>query len=359
MPSLSANDRLRRFADLVVRIGANVQPGSEVFLRSDVAHLELARAVVDGAYQAGAAWVEVEWSDGPLKRSHVSHASLERLRRTRPWVLERTRAFAENRGVSIVLYGDPNPHLMDDVDPQKAAAFPVEEARAFQQAVQGQQLRWTIVPAPNPGWAQQVYGEPDTERLWEAVAMAMRLDEDDPVAAWRKRAADLMARGRALDALNLTEVHYRSEATDLTVGLVPGTRWTGGSMDDPDGVTYMPNIPTEEVFTSPDRHKADGEIALTKPVIINGRIVEGLRAIIENGRITKVSAMANEQAALAQLETDEGARSLGEVQLQLPVGGCCGRCVDTAEALIRDHLRPEHIHAASRSPVRMPEPALA
>jgi aminopeptidase len=315
MPSHSADNRVQRFADLVVHIGANVQPGSEVFLRSDVAHLELARAVVDSAYQAGAAWVEIDWSDGPVKRSQVAHASIERLTRTRPWVLERTRAFAENRGVSIVLFGDPNPHMMDDMDPHKAAAFPVEEARAFQQAVHGQQLRWTIVPAPNPGWARQVFGEPDTERLWEAVATAMRLDEDDPVAAWRTRAADLIARGRALDALSLTEVHYRSPATDLTVGLVPGTHWTGGSMDDPDGVTYMPNIPTEEVFTSPDRHKAEGEIALTKPVVINGRVVEGLRAAIENGRITKVTATANPEAALAQLETDEGARSLGEVSL--------------------------------------------
>ena len=312
---MQGNGRTGKFADLVVRVGANVQPGSVVFLRSDVAHLELARAVVESAYAAGAAWVEVEWSDGPIRRSAASHASIERLTQARPWVLERTRGWAAERGVSIVLYGDPDPHVMDGVDPAKAAAFPREEAVALQQAVHGQQLRWTIVPAPCPGWAEQVFGEPDVERLWDAVATAMRLDLDDPVAAWRARAAELGARGRALDALSLSSVHYVGPGTDLTVGLPPGARWTGGSMDDPAGVTYMPNIPTEEVFTSPDRREAYGSIALTKPVVINGRVVSGLRAVIDGGRIVEVSAASGIEAVEAQLSTDEGARSLGEVSL--------------------------------------------
>lgn len=315
MTGLSADTRLARFADLVVHVGANVQPGSEVWIRSDIAHLELARAVVESAYTAGASWVDIDWSDGPIKRSHVTHASIERLSSARPWWVERTKTWAERRGVSIMLYGDPDPHVLDGVDPAKAAAIPVEEALAYRQAVMGQQLRWTIVPAPNAGWAREVFGEPDTERLWDAVATAMRLDEDDPVAAWRKRAAELAARGRALNALGLTEVRYHGDATDLTVGLLPGTRWTGGSMDDADGLTYMPNIPTEEVFTSPDRLRADGEIALTRPVIINGRVVEGLRARIEAGRITAVTADAGAETVEAQLESDDGARSLGEVSL--------------------------------------------
>jgi len=312
---MSADARLKRFADLVVHIGANVQPGSEVWIRSDIAHLELARAVVESAYTAGAAWVEIDWQDGRIRRSQATHASIERLGKAKPWALEKIKSWAAAKGVSIALYGDPDPHVMDGVDPAKAATFPVEEALAYQTAVMGQQLRWTIVPAPNPGWAREVFGEPDVERLWDAVATAMRLDVDDPVAAWRERAAELSTRGRALDALELTEVRYRSEGTDLVVGLVPGTRWTGGSMDDADGVTYMPNIPTEEVFTSPDRQRAEGQISLTKPVIINGRVVEGLQVTISNGRITNVTAAAGVEAVEAQLGTDEGARSLGEVSL--------------------------------------------
>ena len=152
MPGMPENHRLERFADLVVRIGANVQPGSGVLLRTDIAHLEIARAVVERAYVAGASWVEVEWSDGPIRRSQLTHAGIERLTKTRPWVIERTKAWAAERGVSITLVGDPDPHLLDDVDPVKAAAFPMEEAMAMREALLGQQLRWTVVPAPNPGW---------------------------------------------------------------------------------------------------------------------------------------------------------------------------------------------------------------
>jgi len=144
------NDRLDRFADLVVRVGANVQPGSGVLLSTDVAHLEIARAVVERAYVAGASWVEIEWSDGPIRRSRLIHASIETLTRPRPWAMERTRAWAAGRGVSIRLVGDPDPHLLDDVDPAKAAAFPVEEALAYREAILTQQLRWTVVAAPNP-----------------------------------------------------------------------------------------------------------------------------------------------------------------------------------------------------------------
>jgi len=308
-------DRLSRFAELVVRVGVNVQPGSGVLLAADTAHLEIARAVVEHAYAAGAAWVEIDWTDGPIRHSQLTHASLETLTRPRAWAIERTKAWAAERGVAIRLTGDPDPHLFDDVDPAKAAAFPMDEAMAFQEALFGQQLRWTVVPAPNPGWAQEVFGEPDVERLWDAVATAMRLDEPDPVASWRERSAELSARGRALDALDLTEVHYRSAGTDLTVGLVPNSRWTGGGGDDPDGFGYMPNIPTEEVFTSPDRRRANGTISLTKPVIVNGQVVEGLTVTFSAGRITDVAAVSGAEAVRAELETDEGARSLGEVSL--------------------------------------------
>jgi aminopeptidase len=312
---MTDNDRLERFADLVVCIGANVQPGSGVLLGTDIAHLEIARAVVERAYAAGAAWVEVEWSDGPIRRSRLTHASIETLTKSRPWAIERTRAWAAERGVAIHLVGDPDPHLLDDVDPAKAAAVRLEEVLAYREATLIQRLRWTVVPAPNPGWAQEVFGEPDVERLWEAVATAMRLDEADPVACWRERAAQLATRARALNALELTEVHYRGAGTDLTVGLVPDSRWTGGSMEDPDGVTYMPNIPTEEVFTSPDRRRADGTISLTKPVIIGGQVVEGLKVTFSGGRITDVTAASGAETVRAQLDTDEGARSLGEVSL--------------------------------------------
>jgi aminopeptidase len=315
MTTLDPMVRLKRFADLVVRVGANVQPGSNVMLGTDVAHLEIARAVAERAYVAGAAWVEILWSDGPIRRSQLTHATIERLSQSRPWVLERTKSWAAGHGVSIALTGNPDPHLLDDVDPAKAAAFPLEEAMAGREALLGGKVRWTVAAAPNAGWATEVFGEPDVERLWEAVATAMRLDEADPVASWRERAAELIARASALDSLELTEVRYRGPGTDLTVGLMPGTRWTGGSLTDDGGLIYMPNLPTEEVYASPDRRRADGVISLTKPVIVSGQVVEGLKATFSGGRIADVTAAKGADAVRAQLDTDEGARSLGEVSL--------------------------------------------
>jgi aminopeptidase len=312
---MTAKDRLIRYADLAVRVGVNVQPGQTLVLDTDIAHAELARVIVERAYLAGAGWVDVRWSDGPVRLSAVTHASLETLTGARPWAIERYRSWATDGVCTLVLAGNPAPHLFAGADPVRAAAFPVAEAAARNEAVFGSQLRWSIVAAPNPGWAEQVYGTPDLERLWTDVSVAMRLDEVDPVASWRDRAAELAARAKALDALDLTEVHYVGDGTDLTVGLLPNARWTGGGMVDPAGVGYMPNIPTEEVFTSPDRRRADGRIRLTKPVIINGQVVEGLVVTFAGGRITDVAATAGEAAVLAQLETDEGARSLGEVSL--------------------------------------------
>jgi aminopeptidase len=312
---MTHEDRLIRYADLVVRVGVNVQPGQTLVLDTDIAHAEIARAVVERAYAAGAGFVDVRWSDGRTRLSAVTHASLDALTSARPWAIERYRSWVAEGVCTIVLAGDPAPRLFEGADPVRAAAFPVAEAAARSEAVFGAQLRWSIVAAPNPGWAEQVYGTPDVERLWSDVSVAMRLDEPDPVAQWRDRAATLAARAKALDALALTEVHYVAEGTDLTVGLVPDCRWTGGGLDDPQGVAYMPNIPTEEVFTSPDRRRADGRIRLTKPVVINGQMVEGLVVTFANGRITDISATAGEAAVRAQLETDEGARSLGEVSL--------------------------------------------
>jgi aminopeptidase len=309
------DELLQRFADLVVRVGVNVQPGQGVVLSADVAQVEIARVVVERAYAAGASWVEVLWSDAVARRSDLSHADLATLTADQPWALERTRGWAEDGIASIGLVGTPDPNLYLGIDPARVAAVRKQEMIARQQAVMSGRWRWTVAAAPNDGWATQVYGEPDVDRLWDVVARAMRLDEADPVGAWRERSAALAARCAALDALQISEIRYTGEGTDLTVGLLADCRWTGGSVVDPAGIAYLPNIPTEEVFTSPDRRRADGVVRLTKPVVIAGRLVEGLRLTFADGRITDVSATSGAELVRAQLDTDPGARSLGEVAL--------------------------------------------
>ena len=305
---------IERFADLVVRAGVNVQPGQGVVLHTDTAHLEIARAVAEAAYEAGAAWVEPVWNDGPMHRSALDHTTVEQLSTSRPWALARVKEWQAAGAASIRLVGDPDPHLFDGADPAKVAARRVEEAQAHRDAI-FHGMRWSVVAAPNPGWARQVFGEPDTERLWKAVATAMRLDSTDPVREWQERAATLADRGRQLDALELTEIRYLGEGTDLTVGLPERARWTGGGLVDADGIPYLPNIPTEEVFTSPDRRRADGVIRLTKPVVIGGRLVTGLRLTFAGGQITEVTADSGADVARAQIESQRGARHLGEVSL--------------------------------------------
>jgi aminopeptidase len=308
-------ERLRRFADLVVRVGVNVQARQGVVVNADIAQAEVARAVVEQAYVAGAAWVDVDWSDGPVRRSGLTHATMEWLTGARPWAMERIRSWAEDEIASIALVGNPNPTLFAGIDPIRVAAVRTHELKARQQAVMEGRWRWTVVAAPNDGWATQIYGEPDVEQLWAAVAKAMRLDEADPVTQWRERAATLAARAASLNELQISEIRYTGEGTDLTVGLIPDCRWTGGSVTDPNGITYMPNIPTEEVFTSPDRRRADGVVRVTRPVVIAGQQVEGLRLAFADGRITEVSATVGADVARAQLDRDHGARSLGEVAI--------------------------------------------
>jgi aminopeptidase len=307
---------VERLADLTVRAGANVQPGRPVLVMADIAHAAIVRAVVERAYAAGANLVQVDWSDVRVRRSAVAHSTVEALSTPRTWVIERYEAVEREGGAFIILTGDPEPGLMAGLDPAKAAAVPPDEENSRRRIFMGGQVTWTIVAAPNPGWAQQIFGEPDLDRLWQAVAVAMRLDEPDPVQAWKERSATLTARAHALDALDLTSVRYRADGTDLTVGLLPDTRWTGGGIATAQGVEYLPNIPTEEVFTSPDRRVADGVISLTRPLVMRGGgMVDGLQVTFAGGRIVDVTAASGGDLVRNQLATDDGARSLGEVSL--------------------------------------------
>jgi aminopeptidase len=313
MPS----DRLERYAELVVRIGLNVQPGQVVRVSADLSHAPVARAVVEQAYFAGASRVSVDYSDDLVRRSTLRHAPMETLTEHEPWQLERLRGWGREGAALLTLTGNPDPHVFDAIDPARLAAVPMELAVESRRLTLGGGVSWCVVAAPNPGWATQVFGEPDEERLWAAVSIAMRLDEPDVVEAWREHRAQLQKRSAALELLDLDTVRYHGDGTDLTVGIIPGARWVSGSLTTRSGVEFMPNLPTEEVFTSPDRSRADGSIALTRPLVLPGAgvLVEDLVVHFEAGRITDVSARTGADAVRAQLDSDEGARSLGEVSL--------------------------------------------
>ena len=287
-------DLLDRYAALIVRVGANVQHGQTVHVQADIEHAPVARAVAEQAYQAGAGRVVVSYDDALVRRSALRHAPMETLTSVPAWQSAQLQELADNGGALIRLTGNADPHLFDGIDPARLAAMPMEHARAMRRAMLSGSVTWTIVAAPNPGWATQVFGEPDMDRLWDAVTIAMRLDEPDVVQAWSDHRDELAAKGRAVQALDLDAVRYHGEGTDLTVGLIPGCQWISGTLTNQSGIEYMPNLPTEEVFTSPDRRRADGTLRLTRPLVMPraGVVVEGLVVRFENGRIVDATADA-------------------------------------------------------------------
>jgi aminopeptidase len=310
-------DRLDRYADLIVRVGANVQPGQTVYLVAEVSHLEVARAISEKTYQAGALRVIPLFRDDHIRLSALRHAPLEGLTQATDWELARVRALDDAGAALITLTGAADTHLFDGIDPHRLAAIPLELAQESVKAQMAGALAWTIAAAPNPGWATQVFGEPDVERLWEAVSIPLRLDEADVVGAWQGHRDLLERRAAAINALGLDAVRYSGDGTELTVGLLPDALWAGGSLTTARGVVTMPNLPTEEVFTSPDRSRAEGTIRLTRPLVMpgTGALVEGLEVAFEAGRIVHIRAQRGAEVVQAQLDTDEGARSLGEVAL--------------------------------------------
>jgi aminopeptidase len=313
-------DRIDSYAALVVHVGANVQPGQEVLVSADVAHAPIARAVAEQAYAAGASRVRVEYSDPYVRRSALRHAPETALTSSSRWELDRLDEWGRTGLAYIRLTGNPDPHVFDGIDPARTVLVSQELAARSRAMTLSGEVQWTIVAAPNEGWATQIFGEPDLERLWEAVSVAMRLDAGSPedvVEEWRRHRDRLGARARALTDLRLDAVRYHGEGTDLTAGLIEDCVWTGGGLSTSSGVEYMPNLPTEEVFTSPDRSRADGVIRTTRPLVlpVAGVLVEDLEVSFAGGRIVDATASSGIEAVRAELDSDDGARSLGEVSL--------------------------------------------
>jgi aminopeptidase len=317
-PGLTSADLLARYADVVARVGVNVQPGQLVSIRGLVEHAEFARAIARACYAAGAGRVDVDYNDDVVRHVGIAHGASAALAAATTGdhaALDRLEA----EGAAIVrLSGNPDPHLMDDLDPAAVVAAEKRElAVRSREVLMGGRVTWNIVAAPTPGWAAAVLGEPDVERLWELVATAVRLDEPDPVQAWRDHMATLGRRSAAVQALQLDQLHYEGPGTDLTVGLLPGARWVGGGMTTTSGVAFAPNLPTEEVFSSPDPRPAEGVVALTRPLLMpsTGIMVEGLVLTFAEGRIVDARADRGGEAILAELDSHPNARRLGEVAL--------------------------------------------
>ena len=314
----------QRLARLLVRTGANVAEGQDVLVRCQVEHRDLARAVCEEAYLAGARYVHIDYWEPFQKLYRMRHAELGTLEYVPSWWDDRFDELIEKRGASIVLAGDPHPNLLDGIDIERARLDKMPSTPKSLEVPFSGEVNWNIGPGPNATWATNIFGEADLERLWEAIAVTTRLDEPDPVAAWNAHLDRLVARAAAMTELDLDRLEYRGPGTDLTVGLIENHRWVAATVETNWGRRFVPNMPTEEVFTTPHRERAEGTVATTKPFLLEGTIVEGLRLTFEGGRMVDVQAERNAEVVRAHTARDEGASRLGEIALvdvSSPVNG--------------------------------------
>jgi aminopeptidase len=306
---------LDRYAELLVHVGVNLEAGQELFVDAFVEHAPLARAIARAGYAAGAKRVDVHYDDKYVNAALVELAPAEEIERGASWLIGRTGEIEERRGALISIAGDPAPRILDDVDPERVAIPRARDLTAERIRVAlSDKVRWTIAAYPTEGWAERMLGSPDVERLWDAIATSVRLDEDDPSRAWREHLARLDARTEALNGLALDAVRFHGAGTDLVVGLLPQSLWRCGGHSI-EGRPFVANMPTEEVFVTPDRTRADGVVRSTRPLPLNGTVVEGLEVRFRQGQIVDVDAEKAADVVRKQVAIDAGAARLGEVAL--------------------------------------------
>jgi aminopeptidase len=312
---------LTRYADLIVSVGANVQPDQVLAVEALLEAQPLVHAIARRAYEKGARYVDVQYFDGAVKRIRAETAREDTLDWVPPWLGRRMELLGELDAARCVLVPLVSPGLLDGVDSARAGLDRLPTIKETFKTIDDRSVAWTLSPYPTRAWAQMVY--PDVgaaeglELLWGDIVHVCRLDEPDPAQAWYDRIEEIFKVAGRLDALDLDALHFEGPGTDLTVGLLPSSRFAkeGGSSQTRTGVRHVPNIPTEEVYTTPDPERTQGVVTATKPLDIAGSLVTGLRVRFEGGRAVEIDADANADALRRRCAVDEGASRLGEVAL--------------------------------------------
>jgi aminopeptidase len=306
-------------AELVVAFGANVQPGQIVVVGSDFGKEALTRAVARQCYQAGAVFVDVQYGDRHIARARVLYGSEDALGYEPAWTLARPRELAEKRGAMIVLSGPVETDVLADLDPERLTRDRPPGALEWMRISMERLVNWTVAACPTPEWAALVHPrlapEAALDRLWEQVIYACRLDVEDPVTAWTGRASQLATVCAQLTEMRFDAIHLAGPGTDLTVGLLPSSTWLGLEEHTTYGLAYRPNLPSEEVFTTPDPARVDGVVRATRPVVLDGTIIHDLVVRFERGRAISIEASGGADLLHAYTDKDDGASRLGELAL--------------------------------------------
>jgi aminopeptidase len=308
------DQRLETYARLTVQVGLNLQPGQILEINALIEHAPLVRAIARQAYVTGARYVDVLYGDQHVRRAHIEQAADDQLGYSPPWLVTRLRELGESGGALVAITGNPEPELYADLDGERVGKARMTKVAEASLKLTDGLCNWTIVAYPTEGWAQTVFGEPDVERLWQAVSTAVRLDEPDPVAAWRDHIARLQARAQSLNERRFDHLRYRGPGTALEIGLHPDSEWQA-ALDESRGIEHVANMPTEEVFTTPDARRVEGTVRSTLPLQIEGTIIRGLEVRFAGGKVAEIHAESGEEVMRTHAATDDGAARLGEVAL--------------------------------------------
>ena len=307
-----------KLADLAV-FGANVQPGQLVAVTSFIGKEEVTRKIARRAYERGAKYVDVLYFDLWVKRERVALAAEDTLDYVPPWMRQRLLYLSDEHAARILLSGPHAPRALEGLDPARAGRDLLPYLPETGEVVNRMTTSWNILPAPTRSWAELVYPELDPEaayeKLWEDVAHICRLETDDPSAAWIERSNELKANAQRLTNRRFDALRLHGPGTDLTIGLFPSAHWAAGDLETIDGRRHSPNIPTEEVFGTPDPDRVDGHVSATMPLELSGTIVRGIRVEFDDGRAVKIDAESGAEALRSVAARDVGASRLGEIAL--------------------------------------------
>lgn len=317
----SFTQKLEQYAELVVKVGVNIQKGQVLHLQSPIEAAEFARLVVRKAYEAGAKYVEVEWEDEASTRLRYEYASEDTFDYYPAFKAEALEKLAEDGG-AVMHIKVPDPELYRGIPSSHVARATKAAAAArkgYQQFVRSNRLSWCLIKAPTRAWANKVFADlPEEQRveaMWDTIFQMNRVGEGDAVENWRNHIETLKVMQRKLNDKNYKNLHYRAPGTDLKVELAQDHVWLGGGDTNESGIYFVANMPTEEVYTMPNRTGVNGKVTATLPLNLNGRLVEQLSLTFENGRVIDYDAESGREHLESLLDTDEGAKYLGEVAL--------------------------------------------
>ncbi|EOT41154.1 MULTISPECIES: aminopeptidase [Enterococcus] len=315
------NKNLAKYAELIVAVGVNVTKGHTVVLQISVDQAPLARLITEKAYALGAAEVLVQWTDDTIQREFLLHAAEDRLENIPDYKVAQTDDWLE-KGASRISVVSSDPGALAGVDANRVATYQAASGKAMmnlRKATQANQVSWTVVAAAGQKWAQKVFPNLTAEqaqlKLWEEIFKTTRIDRDDPIEAWKKHDETLRNKAEELNKEQFSALHYTAPGTDLIIGLPENHLWEGAGSFNVRGEEFMANMPTEEVFTAPDFRRIDGVVSSTKPLSYAGSIISGMKFTFKDGKVVDFSAEEGQDVLAKLLDTDEGAKSLGEVAL--------------------------------------------